>query len=966
MFKKVKTKIFALVAIASAATIHAQTPAPAPVAQTRLIEKMDARPDGLIIPYEKWKLPNGLTVIIHEDHSDPIVSVSVTYKVGSNRESLGKSGFAHLFEHMMFQGSSHVKDEEHFKIVSEAGGDMNGNTTEDRTFYYEVLPSNQLETALWLESDRMGFLLDSLTSKKFENQRDAVKNEKGQNVENQPYGMAFSELLQQTLYPLKHPYNWPVIGFTDDLNRASLQDVKNFFLRWYGPNNAILTVAGDVDPKEVLKLTEKYFGAIKPGPEVKKMKAPLPVLPNDKYASYKDNIYLPLTLRVYPSVPAYHRDEPALDMLADMMGGGNNSLFYKNFVKSKKAIQANVYHGIKELAGEFTMMVFAYPPEDMNYEKLFNELDAKLKETMTEFEKTGITDEALQRAKTKMESRFISSGESVLGKASMISEWDRLVGRPFNLSDEIDRYNRVTKEDVVKVFNKYLKGTGAAIVNVYPKLDPKKDSVKSFNPYAGMKFPDDPEYNGLTYIKPVDNFDRSVRPAVGAPRTPSLPDYYTSQLKNGLKIVGTKTSETPTVQILLEIEGGDIVLPSEEYKKNGIAELTASLMNESTKNYTTEQVSAELEKLGSNILFFGSKSSAFVSVSCMKKNLDATLKILEEKLMRPGFDAEDFKRVKKQYKESLRDEKTSPNALASKAFNSILYGENSMWGSSPSPKNVDKLELEDVKTYYNKYYSPSVATVIVVGDVAEKEILPRLEFLNNWAAREVKMPVITTAPPPSEPTIYLVEKSFAPQSVILMGQLSNTYDATGDYFKNTVANYPFGGAFNSRLNLNLREDKGYTYGISSYFSGDKRTGLFGIRTSVKRASTADALKEILKDINTYLVNGPTDEEVNFTKNSLLNNDVLNYETARDKAGFLSRITKYNLPKDYKSQQAQVLKGMAKADFTQQAKKSIDMNKMAIVIVGDADIIKDEIEKLNASAKTAEDKITFKTKNYSLD
>jgi zinc protease len=273
----------------------------------------------------------------------------------------------------------------------------------------------------------MGFLLDSLTKKKFDNQRDAVKNEKSQNVENQPYAMAFTEVINQALYPTKHPYSWPVIGYVDDLNRATLDDVKNFFLRWYGPNNAILSVSGDVNPAEVLKLAEKYFGPIKSCPEVKKMRVPAVTLATDKYVAYKDNIYLPLNLRVYPTVAQYHRDEPALSLLASMMGEGNNSIFYKNFVKSKMAIQAGVSHESSELAGEFSFQIFAYPPEDFNLEKLFTDVDAKVKSTIDEFETTGITDEALQRAKAGIESGMYNQISSVSGKATVISEWERLL-----------------------------------------------------------------------------------------------------------------------------------------------------------------------------------------------------------------------------------------------------------------------------------------------------------------------------------------------------------------------------------------------------------------------------------------------------------------------------------------------------------------------------------------------------------
>jgi zinc protease len=914
----------------------------------QLIEKMDARPDGMVIPYEKYKLPNGLTVIVHEDHSDPIVNIQVTYKVGSDRESIGKSGFAHFFEHMMFQGSNHVKDEEHFHIVSEAGGTMNGYTQKDKTVYFETVPSNQLEVAFWLESDRMGFLIDSLTTKKFENQRDAVKNEKGQNVENQPYAMAFSEILNQTLYPFKHPYSWPVIGYTDDLNRATLEDVKNFFLRWYGPNNAILNVSGDVDTKQVLQLAMKYFGPINASPEVKKMKVAPFTLPNDKYASYKDNIYLPLNLRVYPTVPQYHRDEPALELMAYMMGSGNNSIFYKNFVKSKEAIQASVSHSPGELGGEFQMYVLAYPPEDFNFQKMFNELDGKVKATIEEFEKTGITDESLQRAKASKESELINGESSVFGKSALLSEWDRLVGKPYNLSDELDRFNKVTKEDISKVLNKYIKGAGAAVVDVYPK-GMSKDSVKSFNPYAGLQLGPDPEYANVKYNRPVDTFDRSRKPEGAAPKTTKVPEFYTQDMKNGLRVYGTRETETPEIVIYMQMEGGDLLLKPEDAKKMGIASLTADVMNEGTKNYTTEQISAELEKLGSSISFSGTKENTTVTINCLKKNLDATLKLFEEKLYNPKFDPEDFKRVKKQYKEALRDEKTSPEALANKAYLNVLYG-NTPFGLAPTVKNVDKLELEDVKDYYNKYYSPSVATLSIVGDITDKEILPKLAFLEKWAPKEVTIKPVIPAQTAVEPQIFIVDRPASPQSVIMMGYPSMPYDATGEYFKNSVVNYPFGGAFNSRLNLNLREDKGYTYGIRSGFAGGPYNGNFTVSTSVKRIATANSLAEIVKETQNYVQNGVKDEELSFTKNSLLNSEALKYESSFQKALFLTKIARYRLSKDFTAQQAQILKGMTKEEFNMQVKKSIKPENMSIVIVGDKEIIKKQLDKMAEANK----------------
>lgn len=934
------------------------------VAQPTLLEKVEAKTDKVVIPYERWKLPNGLTILLHEDHSDPVVNVMVTYKVGSDRESLGKSGFAHFFEHMMFQGSKHVADEEHFKMVSTAGGDMNGFTQRDKTVYYETLPSNYLEMGLWLESDRMGFLLDSLTTKKFENQRDAVKNEKSQNVENRPYAMAYVEEINKTLYPAGHPYSWPVIGYVDDLNRANLEDVKNFFLRWYGPNNAILSISGDFKSADALALIDKYFGDLKQCPEVKKMRVAPVTIATDKYTAYRDKTYFPLNLRVFPTVPQYHRDEAALDLLGAMMGQGNNSIFYKNFVKSKLAVQASVSHRSEELSGEFTIDVFAYPPDDYNLEKLFTDIDARVKSTIDTFGLVGITDEALARAKGTIETTAYDQMNSVWGKNATISEWERLLGKSSNVSDEIDRYSRVTKEDITRVFNKYIKGSGAAVLNTYPIVDPK-DSVKSVNPYAGQTFPANPEYNGLSYTAAVEKFNRGQRPVAGAEKTVKVPDYFSSKLKNGMTVIGTKNTETPEVSIVITLEGGSLVLTADKLKKLGVAELTASMLNEGTKNFTTEEISSKLDVLGSSISFDAGKSTTTIRVNTLKKNLDATLKILEEKLLSPGFRDEDFKLAKKQYKEGVRDEETNPNATASKMFAYSMYG-NSVMGLSPTTKSIDNIELADVKEYYANYYSPSVANLVLVGDIEEKDALAKLEFLNKWAAKEVVIQPVVEPATPTEPRFFIYNKALAPSSIITMGYPSLKFDATGDYYKNRIANFVFGGAFNSRLNLNLREDKGYTYGIRSGFNGGKYSGTFQISAAVKRSATALSLAEIIKEFKKYETSGITDVELAYTKSALLNTEAIKYEDPYQKADFLSTIARFNLDKDYTAKQNQILKAMSKDDLNQQIKKYFDSNKLTTVVVGDKWIIETQLDKESKNANNKEVLNKVKLKKISID
>ncbi|MEO0338129.1 MAG: pitrilysin family protein, partial [Bacteroidota bacterium] len=432
------------------------------MAQTKLIEKVEKKGDEIVIPYEKYVLDNGLTLIIHEDHSDPMVHVDVTYHVGSAREELQKSGFAHFFEHMMFQGSENVADEEHFKIITDAGGTLNGTTNRDRTNYFETVPVNQLETMLWLEADRMGFLLPAVTQKKFEVQRSTVKNEKGQNYDNRPYGR-WSELNAGALYPYGHPYSWLTIGRLEDLDRVDVDDLKRFFLRWYGPNNATITIGGDVVPAEVVKLVEQYFGNIQKGPAVEAMKLDAPVLEENRYVSYVDkNIRFPGMFITFPTVSRFHPDEAALDCLAEILGTGKSSYLYKKFVATQKAIQVVSFHPASELAGEFQFIVIPFPGQALaDFEKEVNNI-------LVEFEENGVSDADIEKFKAGQESSFINGLASVSGKVSQLASYETFYGDPNAIEFDLDRYSKVTKEDVIRVFNKYIKGQSSVVLSVLP------------------------------------------------------------------------------------------------------------------------------------------------------------------------------------------------------------------------------------------------------------------------------------------------------------------------------------------------------------------------------------------------------------------------------------------------------------------------------------------------------------------
>lgn len=899
--------------------------------QAKLIEKVSKKGNEIIIPYEKYILPNGLTVIIHEDHSDPVVHTDITYHVGSAREEIGKSGFAHFFEHMMFQGSDNVADEQHFKIITEAGGTLNGSTNRDRTNYYETIPSNQLEKILWLEADRMGFLLDAVTQKKFEVQRATVKNERGQNYDNRPYGLS-SEYISKTLYPYGHPYSWLTIGYIEELNAVNVEDLKNFFLRWYGPNNATLTVGGDVNPKEVLKLAEKYFGTIPRGPEVSNMNLPAPILTQDRYVSYEDNyIQQPLLAITYPGVPSYHKDEAALNILTSIIGRGNNSIFYKNFVKPRKAVQASMSSSTTELAGEISIQVVPFPGQQLaDMKKLVDE-------SLKEFEVKGVSDEDLERIKGSSEAQFINSLASVSGKVSLLAAAETFTKNPNQIQNRLNAIQSVTKEDVMRVYNQYVKGKNAVILSVLPKgkgsmrvaednytVDQSKYTAPNYG-YAGLK-----------YNKAKDGFDRSKTPASGKNPVVEVPKYWTAKTPNGIKMIGSQNTEIPSVSISLSIKGGDqLVLKNPA--KAGLAGIVSSMLSEDTEKYTAEQLSAELQKLGSNIGVYNSSDAMIYSVSSLTKNLDKTLSLLQERLYHPKFTADALERIKKQTIQGLKNSKTRPASVASDVYEKVLYGLDNprVIIANGTETTINSITLEDVQKFYDDNFSPSVASLVVVGDVQESAIKAKLAFLNTWKTKEVSIPNPAPSKKFTKTILYLVDVPKAAQSEIRVGYgIDLKYDATGEYYKVGLMNYNLGGAFNSRINLNLREDKGWTYGARSGFSADDHDGSFTASAGVKASATDSSVVEFVKEITKYQKEGIRSDELAFMKSSIGQSDARKYETNGQKAGFLSRILEYNLTSDFVIMQNKILNEIKETEIDALAKKYLNVNNMVIVVVGD--------------------------------
>lgn len=895
-------------------------------APPKFIEEVVKKGDEIVIPYKKYTLANGLTILVHEDHSDPVVYVDVTYHVGSAREQQGRSGFAHFFEHMMFQGSKNVADEQHFKIITEAGGTLNGTTNTDRTNYFETVPSNQLEKMLWLESDRMGFLLDSVTQKKFEVQRATVKNERGQRYDNAPYGVV-GEKIGEALYPQGHPYSWTTIGYIEDLNRVDVNDLKRFYMRWYGPNNAVLTVAGDVNTEEVVKLAEKYFGSIPRGPEVKPMNIETVKLNENRYLHYEDNVKFPMLRVVFPTVAARKADDAALDVLAGILSGSKSSPMYEGFIKSKKAVSANCYQYSRELSGQFEFGIRA------NAGTPLADIEKELKATLEKWEKTGATDEDIEKFRASYQSNLYEGLSTVQGKGSELASYYTFTGDANYLKKEIASYMKVTKEDVMRVYNTYIKGKNAVILSCVPKgkgeLKAHEDTWKM---YTRTVEQESAEYKNLSYTEPKDNFERSKMPQAKAASLVPVPDFWTDKLSNGIKLIGVNSNETPKVNISISIPFGHRYEPKE---KSGMAQMTASMLQESTLQHSSEEIEKMLDKLGSSISVNSGSEEITVNISSLKSNLEATLKIADEIIFSPKFDAEDFALVKKEQLDGIAQMQTSAATIANVIYSKLIYGDNHVM-SIPgvgTAETVNSVTLDDVKNCYNNFSSEG-ASIAISGDVKKEEIISKLSFVSKLKANSVARTKEPEIPSITKTKIYFVDKKNAPQSEIRMGYMAIPYDATGEFYKNSIMNFAFAGAFNSRVNYLLREVRGFTYGVRGGFSGSKFAGPYTISGGFRANSTDSTLIDMIAEMKKYVQNGVTEDELTFTKNAMAQSDALKYESSWQKLGFIKRILEYNLDKNYVKTQGEILKNITKADIDARAKKYLPLDNMLILVVGD--------------------------------
>ncbi len=911
-------------------------PLPEGISKIDSVEKKD---NEIVIPYTKYKLENGLTVILHPDKSDPLVHVDVTYHVGSGREEIGKSGFAHFFEHMMFQGSENVEDEEHFRLITEAGGTLNGSTNSDRTNYYQTIPSNQLEKILWLEADRMGYFLDAVTQKKFENQRETVKNERGQRVDNRPYGLLF-ERVGEAQFPEGHPYSWSTIGYLEDLDRANLDDLKRFFLRWYGPNNAVLTIGGDFDAEKTLKDIQKYFGPIPMGAEVEDPVYVPVTLEEDRYISLEDNVQLPLLYMSWPTVHLNHPDEAPLDVLMSIMGSGQTSLLYKNLEKPGLVVQSSAGHGCRELNCSFTLFGLANPAKIAK----LSDLETIIRDTLEEFETRGVEDDDLTRVKAGIVSDMIYGLESVSGKVSQLAAYETYRNTPNGIRSDIERYENVTKADVMRVYAEYIKDKPAVIMSIVPKGQIDKiaraDTWKRYE----RDIPENTETSSIVWAPMPDDFDRSIMPPAGPNPSIKVPNVYNVELENGIKVLGAINEETPTTSISIRIKAGQ---SHEGLDLLGTASMTANMLNEATLESSAEDISNRLDKLGSSVSISGGDRYTTLYIRALTQNLDETIAIAAERLFKPKFDEADFERLKAQTIQGIKAAKKQPDFVANSVFNKKLFGDNNpmSFPNAGTEASVEKMTLADVKAFYRSHYAPNITSIVSVSDLDKAAMSAALSPFKSWSGEASTRPDSNAFPELDAPKIYLVDKENAAQSEIRIGKRALPFDATGEYFKAGLMNYPLGGNFNSRINLNLREDKDYTYGARSTFNGQKDRGYFQASSAVRADVTVESITEFLKEIKAYHKDGITMEELAFTKSAIGQRDARSYETPGQKLGFLSEMMSYNLAPDFVDEQNQVLSNLTKSDVDRLAKKYLNTDEMIMVVVGDMNLVFDKLESL---------------------
>ncbi len=898
----------------------------------------------LKIEFEKYTLSNGLDVILHIDRSDPIVALAIQFHVGSNRETEGHTGFAHLFEHMMFQRSENVGEDQFFKIIQNTGGTLNGGTNNDATTYYEIVPKNALEKILWMESDRMGYMINTVTEKAFNIQQNVVQNEKRQSYDNQPYG--FSQVVvANNLYPKGHPYSWTVIGEMQDLKNATVDDVKAFHEKFYIPNNATLVLAGDFEKDQAKALINKYFGEIKRGGNVTDP-IPMPVtLEKSRKVFHEDNFAKAAQFRmIWPTVESYHDDAYALDYLAQLLSRGKKAPLYKVLEKEKQQSSSQrAYHNTLELAGSLVIMATA------NEGVSLSDIEKSIFEAFARFEKEGITDDDVERIKASQETDFYNGISSILGKSFQLAYYNERKGDPGYYRTDIARLKAVTKADILRVYDKYIKNRPYLAVSFVPKGQPDMvaaGSVRAAITEEKISEATQVEIKDKTeepIVKTKTTVDRSVMPADGPDPSLVLPGVWQDKTTNGIRVLGIEDSELPLVEFSIEMKGGHLLDPP---GKPGIANLVCELMTEGTKNRTPLELEEEIDRLGASINLNAGNNSITLSANCLARNFDKVMALAREILLEPRWDEAEFALAKTRILNVIKRQKASPATLARNEFNLRIYGKDHIFATDRlgTEESVKAITLDDLRNFYSRCFSPAVATCQVAGNVTHEKVMAALMPLAGvWKTREVVFPSYPIPAGPQTPTVILVDVPGAKQSVISIGRLGLARQEA-DFFPATLANYKLGGSFNGNVNLVLREEKGYTYGARTGFSGGIVSGIFTAGANVRSSATAESVS-IFRDLMARYPKEFSNDDLEFTRNSMLKSYARQFETLGAKLGMLSEINLYQLPADYVKQEQAAIRNLTIDQVRQLTAKYINPDKMFYVVAGDAETQLEPLSKI---------------------
>jgi zinc protease len=868
------------------------------------------------IRFEKYRLPNGLDVILHVDRALPVVSVNIWYHVGSKNERPGRTGFAHLFEHLMFEGSQHIPNFD--EPMERIGGTNNGSTNQDRTNYWENLPANYLEMGLWLEADRMGYLLQAMTQEKLDLQRGVVQNEKRQGVDNQPYGRA-NEMLMQMLYPADHPYSWTVIGSLEDLSAATLEDVKDFFRLYYTPNNASLCIAGDFDPDTAKRLVARHFASIPPGPPVARLQRWVPRLSSDKRALVRDAIELPRVYMAWHTPALYSPGDAELDLLADILASGKTSRLYRSLVYEREIAQdVTAYQASRELGSTFHVVATARPGRTLE------ELEAAIDQVLQDVFQEGIEQSELSRAKVNREASFIRGMERVGGfggKADLLNGYNVRLGDPGRLQWDLNRYTRVEREGIRDYAARFLAPSGRAVVCFIPQGDP-------------------------TAVE--DTLDRTLEPEPLPEPEFTPPRIQQAALRNGARVYLVEDHRLPLLQINLVLNQGWAADPAD---RPGTAALTADLLDEGTETRSALDIAEEIKALGAFLDTGSSFDSTNINLDVLKSRLGRGLELMADVVLHPTFPEEELRRKKQLYLGRIQQEARQPIVAAVKQFFRLLYGEGHPYAQpftgSGTTASVAALSNEDLDRFYRRYYSPDRAAFVIAGDITLADAVREVErVFASWTKREAQAPPVPAPEPLSANRIYLLDKPEAAQSALVAGNLALPRSHP-DYPACEVVNNALGGMFTSRLNSNLREEKAYTYGVSSFFFGTREPGPFVCFTQVETRHTASSVFEILKELRDISGRRPlSGTELRESRDNLIKSFPQNFETLSAIASQLDEMFTYDLSPTEWDRYVPRLRQVDEKAALGAARSYIRPDGLLLVVVGDRAKIESELKALN--------------------